>query len=106
MEQRRTWARSAWRTASSRAMPSPLLFVLMIDPLIKIMKRKLGDRVEVLFYIDDLKASVTYIHTAEKVHSIVKGYASAVGMVVNKKKSAIQLNVETPYRSHSRTSQE
>ena len=37
---------------------SPLLFVLMIDPLIKIMKRKLGDRVEVLYSMDDLKASV------------------------------------------------
>ena len=33
---------------------SPLLFVLMIDPLIKIMKKKVGDRVEVLYYMDDL----------------------------------------------------
>ena len=29
---------------------SPLLFVLMIDPLIKILKKKVGDRVEVLYY--------------------------------------------------------
>ena len=27
----------------------PLLFVLMIDPIIKIMNRRLGDRVEVLY---------------------------------------------------------
>ena len=36
---------------------SPLLFVLMIDPLIKILKTRLGDRVEVLYSMDDLKAS-------------------------------------------------
>ena len=46
--------------------------------------------------MDDLKASMTSIRTAEKIHETVKRYASSVGMVVNKKKSAIQLNVETP----------
>ena len=75
---------------------SPLLFVLMIDPLIKILKTGLGDRVEVLYYMDDLKASMTDIQTAEKVHRIVKRYAASVGMVINNKKSAIQLNFETP----------
>ena len=40
---------------------SPLLFVLMIDPLIKIVKKNLGNGVEVLYYMDDLKASVTSI---------------------------------------------
>ena len=37
---------------------SPLLFVLMNDPLIKIMKIRLGDRVEVLDFMDDLKVSM------------------------------------------------
>ena len=46
--------------------------------------------------MDDLKASMTSIKTAEKVHAMVKRYAEAVGMVVNNKKSAIQLNIQTP----------
>ena len=75
---------------------SPLLFVLMIDPLIKIMKNRVGDRVQVLYNMDDLKASMTNIETAQRVHGIVKRYAASVGMVINTKKSAIQLNVETP----------
>ena len=36
------------------------------------------------------------IGTAEKVHETVKRFAEAVGMVVNNKKCAIQLNVERP----------
>ena len=75
---------------------SPLLFVLMIDPLIKILKRRLGDRVEVLYYMDDLKASMSSVGTAEQVHAMVKRYAESVGMVINNKKSAIQLNDEAP----------
>ena len=75
---------------------SPLLFVLMIDPLIKIIKTRLGDQVEILYYMDDLKASMTSITTAKTVHQIVKKYAALVGMVINNKKSAIQLNFETP----------
>ena len=35
---------------------SPLLFVLIIDSLIKIMKRRVGDRSEVLNNMDDLNA--------------------------------------------------
>ena len=46
--------------------------------------------------MDDLKASTSSIEKAATVHEIVKRYAASVGMVVNKKKSAIQLNVETP----------
>ena len=34
---------------------SPLLFVLMIDPFIKILKTPLGDWVETLCNMDDLK---------------------------------------------------
>ena len=68
----------------------------MIDPLIKIVKRRLGDRVEVLYYMDDLKASMTDIKTAQIVHAAVKKYAMSVGMVINNKKSAIQLNVDKP----------
>ena len=67
----------------------------MIDQLIKILKKKVGDRVEDLNYIDDLKASVTSIGLAHNVHTTVKSYADSVGMVINKKKCAIQLNPET-----------
>ena len=75
---------------------SPLLFVLMIDPLIKILKKRLGSDVEILYYINDLKASMTNIQTAQSVHDIVKKYVDSIGMVINLKKCAIQLNVETP----------
>ena len=57
----------------------------MIDPLIKILKRRLGDRVQVLYHMDDLKASVNNIEMADNVHMIVKRYATSIGMVVNKK---------------------
>ena len=46
--------------------------------------------------MDDLKTSVGDIETAKNIHGIVKRYAAAVGMVINNKKSAIQLNIETP----------
>ena len=46
--------------------------------------------------MDDLKASMSSIETAEAIHEIVKRYAASVGMAINNKKSAIQLNVETP----------
>ena len=38
---------------------SPLLFVLMIDPLIKIMKARVGEQAEILYYMDDMKVSTT-----------------------------------------------
>ena len=70
--------------------PGPCLFstplVLMIDPLIKILKTKHGDQVEMLFFMDDLKASSDNIETARVVHPIVKGYPNSVGMVINNKK--------------------
>ena len=75
---------------------SPLLFVVMIDPLIKIMKKRVGDSAEILYYMDDLKASMSCVETAQNVHETVMKYAESVGMVVNKKKSAIQRNIETP----------
>ena len=75
---------------------SPLLFVLMIDPLIKVMKTRLGDRVEIIYYMDDLKASTDNVETARAVHVIVKKYSLSVGMVINNKKSAIQMDVDTP----------
>ena len=65
---------------------SPLLFVLMIDPLIKIIKTQVGDCVEALYYMDDLKASMADVKSAQTVHVIVKRYAAAVGMVINNKK--------------------
>ena len=72
------------------------MFVLMIDPLIKIIKRNLGDRVEVLYDMDDIKASVMDVENVQRVHRIVKRYTAAVGMVINNMKYAIQLNFETP----------
>ena len=80
----------------------PLLFVLMIDPLVKIMKRRIGDGLEVLYYMDDLKASMRDIETARTVHEIVKRYAAVVGMLINTKKSVIQLNYETPLQESLR----
>ena len=77
---------------------SPLLFVLMIDRLIKVLKKSDGDDTEVLYNMDDLKASTSSIEKAVTVHEIVTRYTASVGMVVNKKKSAIQLNTETPSR--------
>ena len=46
--------------------------------------------------MDDLNASMSDIQTAQIVHGIVKRYADSVGMVINNKKSAIQLTIETP----------
>ena len=82
---------------------SPLLFVLMIDPLIKILKKRVGDGAETLYYMDDLKASMTSIGTSETIHETSKNYASSVGMVINAKKNAIQLSIETPIQSLSKT---
>lgn len=75
---------------------SPLLFVLTIDPLIKIIKKRLCDEAEILYYVDDLKASTSSIEREQRIHKIVKEYADSVGMVINKKKSAIQLSCDTP----------
>ena len=75
---------------------SPLLFVLLIDPLIKIVKKRIGNDAEIMYYVDDLKASMSTIGASQTVHKTVKQYASSVGMVINTKKSAIQLNFETP----------
>ena len=75
---------------------SLLLSDFMIDPLTKILKTSLGERIEILYNIDDLKASTGSIEIAHNVHIIVKRYVAADGMVMNAKKSAIQLNVETP----------
>ena len=74
---------------------SPLLFFLIIDPLVKILKRACCENIEVLYYMDDLKVSMDNIESARKVHEIVRKYAASVGMVINEK-SAIQLNVQTP----------
>ena len=44
--------------------------------------------------MDDLKASATSIEASQTVHETVE-FASCFGMVINTKKSAIQLNAET-----------
>ena len=64
--------------------------------MIKILKRRLGDRAEILNYVDDLKASSTDTDTAQTIHENVKMYAASVGMVINNKKSAIQLESDAP----------
>ena len=46
--------------------------------------------------MDDMKASTDNVDTARAVHGIVKQYAQSVGMVINNKKSAIQLKSEAP----------
>ena len=46
--------------------------------------------------MDDLKVSMDSTETAQKVHERVRIFSIAVGMVINSKKSAIQLNAETP----------
>ena len=68
----------------------------MNDPFIKAVKTRLGDRIENLYNMDDLKASMTSIDIVLRVHETEKRYATAVEMVINNKKSTIQLNVETP----------
>ena len=42
--------------------------------------------------MDDLKASATSTETAQTIHDVVKKYATSIGMVINSKKCAIQLN--------------
>ena len=74
---------------------SPLLFVLMIDPLIKILKKGVGEKAEILYYMDDLKASVTDIENALTVHKIVKKYSVAVGMANQHEEMRLQLDFET-----------
>ena len=68
---------------------SPLLFVLMIDPLIQLIKRRVGVDAKILYYMDDLKASMDSIETARKVNWSVKTYAASVKILINSKKSAI-----------------
>ena len=63
--------------------------MLIIDPLIKIMKARVGERAEILYYMDDMKVSTTDIQIAQVVHGIVKEFAMSIGMMINSKKSAI-----------------
>ena len=81
---------------------SPLLFVLMIDHHVKIMKTELGCDAEILSYMDDLKASCACVEKAKEVHEMVKRYADSVGMVINNKNRAIQLNIGSTPTSLSR----
>ena len=46
--------------------------------------------------MDDLKVSMTSTDIAKMVHELMKKNAASVGMVINTKKSAIQLSMETP----------
>ena len=75
---------------------SPLLFVLMIYPIVKTMKLRVSDGEGIFYHMDDLKASMTIIQMAQTIHETVKEYTLSVGMVIKSKKSTIQLSVETP----------
>ena len=46
--------------------------------------------------------SMDSIETPWKVHESLKMHSTAVGMVINKKKRAIQLNIETPHPEYLR----
>ena len=46
--------------------------------------------------MDDVKASTTSIGTAEMLHEIMRNHASSVWMLINAKKSAILMKIETP----------
>ena len=80
---------------SGRCILSSTLCLDVRSP-IKTIKNRVGDQAEILYYMDDLKASVTSIDNAQAVHLIVKRDSQSVGMAINHKKSAIQLNVDTP----------
>ena len=45
---------------------STLLFVSMIDQLIKILKRRVGDEAEILYYKDDLSIDEQHRHCEER----------------------------------------
>ena len=77
----------------------------MIDPLIKILKKRMGDHVVILYYMDDLKASVSIIEMAQNVPLMVKRYAASVGMAINKKRAIQPIN-EITLPSLSRTFQD
>ena len=79
-------------------MPSHPCSVLMIDTLIKILKKKVGCEVEIIYYMDDLKTSRACVEKAKQVHEMGKRYADSVGMVINNKKSAIQMSGNTRLR--------
>ena len=83
---------------------SPLLFVLMIDPLIKVLKRFCGDDAEILYYMDDLKASCEGLEKAMQVHETVKRYAASVGMIVNEKNAPSNSKLKLPSLKLSRIS--
>ena len=56
----------------------PLLIVLMIGLFIKILKKSLGDEVEIPYYMDDLKVSTDNIQKAETVLNDVKRYTTSL----------------------------
>ena len=60
------------------------------------MKTRVGDGVDVLYYMDDLKESTSDIKIVHSVHDIMKRYSASVGMVINTKKSPTQLRIEQP----------
>ena len=73
---------------------SPLLFVLMIDPLIKIIKRMVGDGADSLLH--GRPESICHVDgDSADCPRDGEEYSASVGIVFNHKKSANQLNVET-----------
>ena len=75
---------------------SPLLFVLTVDPLTEIMKRKYGNEIEILYSIDDLKIRVNDMETAKDVYLMMKRLCQSTGMVLNIKKNGIDTEEDLP----------
>ena len=73
---------------------SPLLFVLTVDPLIKMLKKKHGENIEMMHYRDDLKIRINNIETRKEVYEKIKRMRRGTGMVLNIKKSGIDVEEE------------
>ena len=57
---------------------SQLQLILSIALFMSSVKKSVGDRVEVLNYMDDLKASMSCVETAQNIHQNVKQHTVAV----------------------------
>ena len=84
---------------------SPFLFVLTLDPLIKIIEQKnIGFEIspehttDICYFIDDLRVVANKTKNMEIAHNIIKTYAESIGMKINYSKCAIiqrGLNIPT-----------
>ena len=75
---------------------SPFLFVLTLDPLIKILTEMnvgheiaTGFTTDITYFVDDLRISSDKAEKIERAHQIITEYSTAVGMKINTEKCAI-----------------